>query len=154
MVIEGSQGEQVNYAYDEEWDAMRQKWTLTGNLASPFDYGFVPQTRGGDGSLLDVSVLGSKSMKLGAIVECRPLGMIKLVDSGLQDDKILAVPVKDPACEGWKGLSDLPFDYRKTFEDFFRELGAQKRKTMEITGFEGPMAAMEELKAAHERFHG
>jgi inorganic pyrophosphatase len=69
-------------------------------LPYPGNYGFIPSTlmdtlRGGDGDALDVLIIG-KRMESGQVVKCIPIGVIKLMDHGAADDKILAIPA-DPA---------------------------------------------------------
>lgn len=66
----------------------------------PVNYGMIPRTilplnRGGDGDPLDVVILG-ESLPQGKIIKVKPLGVMKMTDSGEQDDKIIAVPIKSP----------------------------------------------------------
>ncbi len=152
VVVEISKGCEVKYEYDEEWDEIKVSGIFEKGFSFPFDYGYVPQTRGGDGDHLDVFVLGSKSIAFGAIVECKPIGIIKLLDRGEQDDKILAVPVSDPIFGSFEKLEELPFDYKTIFADFFKELGVQRKKTMQIQGYEDKVVALKELELAHKNF--
>ena len=78
--------------------------------------------------------------------------MVELLDRGVEDNKILAVPISDPAYKNCDGLDDLDFDYKTLFTDFFKELGIQKNKTMEIKGFRDKEFAIEIIKSANERF--
>lgn len=69
-------------------------------LPYPGNYGFIPSTlmdtlRGGDGDALDVLIIG-KRMESTQVVKCIPIGVVKLMDRGEADDKILAIPA-DPA---------------------------------------------------------
>jgi inorganic pyrophosphatase len=59
----------------------------------PGNYGFVPHTLCGDGDPLDVIVMNSRALVPGAVVRCRPIGVLFMEDDGGQDEKILAVPV-------------------------------------------------------------
>ena len=64
----------------------------------PVNYGMIPRTilplnRGGDGDPLDIIILG-ESLPQGKVVKVKPLGVMKMKDSGEQDDKIIAVPIK------------------------------------------------------------
>ena len=78
--------------------------------------------------------------------------MIELLDRGERDNKILAVPLSDPLCQSYKTLKDLSFDYKTIFTEFFRELGVQKKKTMEIVGFRDEVVAVQELERANKDF--
>ncbi len=152
VVVEIPRNGAIKYEYDEEWGEIKVSSIFKDNFTFPCDYGFVPQTRGGDGDHLDVFVIGSQSVSLGTVVECRAIGMIELLDRGEKDDKILAVPVADPASQNIKTLEDLSFDYKTIFKEFFQELGVQRNKTMEIKRYKDATVAMEELKLAHENY--
>ena len=59
----------------------------------PGNYGFVPHTLCGDGDPLDVLVMNSRPLVPGAVVRCRPVGVLFMEDDGGADEKILALPV-------------------------------------------------------------
>ena len=72
-------------------------------LAYPANYGMIPRTSlpreiGGDGDPLDVVLLGPR-VERGAVVRARPIGVLRLVDDGERDDKILAVPLSGPLAD-------------------------------------------------------
>ena len=74
-----------------EWKLKKGKPRLVSFLGYPGNYGFIPQTVSGDGSPLDVIVLDS-SVERGVVQNIKILGRIKLLDKGIRDDKIIAVP--------------------------------------------------------------
>ena len=152
VVVEIQKGGQIKYEYDEEWHEIKVSAIFRNGFGFPFDYGYVPKTRGGDGDHLDVFVLGSQSVQMGAIVECRPIGIIELIDRGEKDDKVLAIPLNDLGSENIKTLEDLPFNYKTIFEVFFKELAVQRNKTMEIKGYKDAQTATQELDLAHKNF--
>ena len=152
VVVEIQKGGKIKYEYDEKWHEMKVSTIFRDGFCFPFDYGYVPQTRGGDGDHLDVFVLGSQSVQMGAIVECRTIGIVELIDRGEQDDKILAVPVDDVAYQNIKTLEDLPFDFKTIFEEFFEELGIQRNKVMEIKEYKNQVAAVQALEEGHKNF--
>lgn len=152
VVVEIQKGGQVKYEYDEEWHEIKVSAIFKNGFGFPFDYGYVPQTRGGDGDHLDVFILGSQSVQMGAIVECRPIGIIELIDRGEKDDKILAIPLNDLGSENIKTLDDLPFDCKTIFGEFLKELAIQRNKTMEIKGYKDAATAMQELELANKNF--
>lgn len=152
VVVEIQKGGQVKYEYDEDWHEIKVSAIFKNGFGFPFDYGYVPETRGGDGDHLDVFVLGSQSVQMGAVVECRAIGMIELIDRGEKDDKILAIPLNDLGYENIKTLEDLPFDYKTIFETFFKELAVQRKKTMEIKGYKDSEFASQELELANKNF--
>lgn len=152
VVVEIQKGGQVKYEYDEQWHEIKVSCIFKNGFSFPFDYGYVPETRGGDGDHLDVFILGSQSIQMGVIVECRPIGMIEIIDRGEKDDKILAIPLNDLGYENIKILEDLPFDYKTIFEEFFKEIVVQRNKTMGIKGYKDAKIALQELELAHKNF--
>lgn len=82
------------------WDLVAGKPRQVKYLAYPFNYGMVPQTclgreLGGDGDPLDIVVLGP-ALPRGTVVAVKVLGVLRMVDSGEQDDKIIAVSPDSP----------------------------------------------------------
>jgi len=66
-------------------------------LPYPANYGFIPgtfsdPTKGGDGDALDILIL-CKSLPTGTVMEVLPIGMLKLIDDGELDYKIIAIPM-------------------------------------------------------------
>jgi inorganic pyrophosphatase len=82
------------------WDMKDGKPRLVQYLGYPCNYGIVPQALlgrdlGGDGDPLDMLVLGP-ALPRGTVVAVRVIGVIRLVDRGDKDDKLIAVPVNSP----------------------------------------------------------
>src|SRR3989344_6975947 len=97
VMVEIPKGSENKYEYDDDLDIIKLDWVFTGGFHFPFDYGFMPETRGGDGDNLDVFVINSHSLTVGTVAKCRAIGMIELLDMGVEDNKILAVPISDQA---------------------------------------------------------
>jgi inorganic pyrophosphatase len=151
-IIEIPKGDSNKYEYDEELDIIKLDWVFTADFKMPFDYGYIPQTLGGDGDALDVYVINDHPLGIGALVACRPLGIIKLLDRGEVDDKIIALPLANPRYKNYQKIEDFEFDVRGILEKFFIELGKQKNKILEVKGFFGAEEAIKELQAAHASF--
>lgn len=152
VLVETPKGSENKYEYDEDLDAIKLDWIFTGGFCFPFNYGFIPETLGGDGDHLDAFIVTSHSIPAGTIVQCRTIGMIELLDRGEQDNKVIAVPVVDKEYKKCENLSDLPFDYKTIFENFFKELAIQKDKAMEVKGFLDKPKAIEEIEKARQNF--
>ena len=86
-------GEPIKYEIDKASGALFVDRFLYTPMRYPGNYGFVPHTLCGDGDPLDVLVMNSRPLVPGAVVRCRPLGVLFMEDDGGQDEKILAVPV-------------------------------------------------------------
>ena len=73
-----------------EWELRNGKPREVKFLGYPGNYGFIPQTLSGDGDALDIIIL-SESVKRGDILKVKVIGMLKLVDKGEHDNKVIAV---------------------------------------------------------------
>ena len=152
VLIEIPKGSQNKYEYNEETDKIELDWVFVNDFCLPYNYGLIPQTRGGDGDNLDAFVISSQPIDIGTVVKCRAIGIIKLIDKGEQDDKIIAVSLNDSEYNKYQDIKELSFDYVNIFEEFFKELAIQKNKIMEIKGFKGKEKALEDLESARENF--
>lgn len=117
-------------------------------LSYPANYGFIPSTYsdpavGGDGDPVDILVLGS-TLKSGTLIEVIPIGVLKLLDNGEEDFKVLAVPAK---LETWKISFDNFTDFNNKYpgakeiiEIWFKNYN--REDTSEILGWGDEIEAM------------
>jgi len=121
-------------------------------VAYPANYGSLTQSLAGDSDPLDVIFYTRAPMAPGTLIKLRAIGVLKMIDGGEKDDKIVAVPASkiDPTYDEIQSLSDLPKIEQERLEAFFRvykQLPAG-RKTVELNGFNDAAAAKQEIKAA------
>ena len=86
-------GEPIKYEMDKEAGAMYVDRFLYTPMRYPGNYGFVPHTLCGDGDPIDVVVVNQRPIMPGAIINCRPIGVLIMEDESGQDEKVIAVPV-------------------------------------------------------------
>ena len=86
----------------------------------PANYGFIPRTWADDGDPLDVLVLCSECIRPLSLVECYPIGVISMEDSGSLDEKIIAIPFQDPTYNTYQDISELPNHVASEIRHFFR----------------------------------
>src|SRR5260370_32394346 len=84
------------YEYDKKLHVFRLDRTLHSPVHYPGDYGFIPSTLGLDDDPLDVLVLVEAPSFSGCLMEVRPIGVLRMVDQGQGDEKILSVAESDP----------------------------------------------------------
>ena len=77
------------------WEKKKDKPRVVKYLAYPGNYGMIPGTLGGDGDPLDAIVL-SHALARGSVVKVKVIGVLKLIDTGEQDDKLIAVLPSGP----------------------------------------------------------
>ena len=105
-VIEIEKGSKNKYEMDKETGALRLDRILYTSTHYPANYGFIPRTWADDGDPLDVLVLCSECIRPLSLVECYPIGVISMEDSGSLDEKIIAIPFQDPSCRTmWQAKS-------------------------------------------------
>ena len=135
-VIEIPRGQTNKYEYDKHLHVFRLDRNLYSPVHYPGDYGFIPSTLSDDGDPLDVLVLVDAPSFPGCLMTVRPIGMLKMVDQGREDEKILAVGTNNPI------YNDI-HDYRKLYphllreiEHFFSVYKELEAKTTRITGWQ------------------
>ena len=99
VIVEIPEKSRNKYEYDKALDIFRLDRALHSAIHYPGDYGFAPQTLALDGDPLDVLVLVIEPTFPGCLVSARPIGLLEMTDGDKEDDKILAVPVGEPAFE-------------------------------------------------------
>lgn len=143
-----------------EWDRKRACFMLDRiepmAFAKPCNYGFIPQTLDEDGDELDVLVITEQPLTTGIYVKARILGVMKFVDDGEVDDKIIAV-VDDDRNNGDKiqTLEDLPKRTIEQIEFHFNHYKDLKKPgTTKVEGFFGRDEAIKVIEAATLRYEG
>lgn len=151
-VIEIPKFSRNKYELDKTLGLYRLDRVLHSAVHFPGDYGFIPQTLASDDDPLDVLVLMTVPVFTGCLVEVRPIGLFRLVDRGLPDEKILAIPVADPYSEPWHDLEDVPPHALREIEHFFEVYKDLEGTRTESQGFEGVGAARTAITDAMARY--
>ncbi len=147
VIIEIPKGAKNKYELNKEFGLIELDRVMHTAQDYPFDYGFVPQTLFDDGDPLDVVVLTTYPLAPGLLLKARPVAIMKMVDTGEQDDKIIAVPVEDPRFDEVKNLGDLNTHTLKEIKHFFETYKTIQNKPVEVPGFEDAESA----KSAFEK---
>jgi inorganic pyrophosphatase len=153
VVIEIPRGSRNKYEIDHDTGRVFLDRRLFTATTYPADYGFIPDTLGGDGDPLDALVLLEDPTFPGVWVEAKPVGMLWMQDEAGPDAKILCVPPTEPRWKGVDDLRDLPdelLEEIKHFFDVYKTLEPGKIST--TAGFEGRKAAWREIEAAQANF--
>jgi len=115
-------GEPVKYEMDKASGTMFVDRILYTAMRYPGNYGFVPHTLSGDGDPVDVLIANHRSIMPGAVISCRPVGVLFMKDEAGLDEKIVAVP-SDHVSGRFKGVrdvTDLPEQHRDQIAHFFQ----------------------------------
>ncbi|MEA3491172.1 MAG: inorganic diphosphatase [Campylobacterota bacterium] len=136
-----------------EWEFRDNHPRSVNYLGYPGNYGFIPQTildkdDGGDGDPLDIIVLGS-AVERGSVQKVKILGAIKLLDSGEQDDKIIAVPLNSPFSRV-DSLGEMMIEFPGVIEIVRYWFEGYKGNKMHFMGYMSSNKAEELIAKAHK----
>ncbi|MDO5343649.1 MAG: inorganic diphosphatase [Candidatus Saccharibacteria bacterium] len=120
VVVEIPTGSSHKIEWDRKVGVMRLDRVEPAVFAKPTNYGFIPQTLDEDGDELDVLLITDEPLPTGVVVTARILGVMKFVDDGEVDDKIIAVPSDDRHTgNALQSLEDIPAQLLKQIEHHF-----------------------------------
>ncbi len=134
-LIEIPRGCKAKYELDKETGILKLDRILYTSTVYPANYGFIPRTLADDGDPLDVLVLCNEVMYPMTLVSCFPIGVIKMIDGGALDEKIIAIPVNDPTYKTYYDIHELPthiFDEMMHFFEVYKSLEHKKTTVKEI----------------------
>ncbi len=118
-VIEIRKGGRNKYELDKETGMIILDRVLYTSTHYPANYGFIPRTYADDGDPLDVLVLCQEIIDPLVLVRCYPIGVLKMIDAGKVDEKIIAIPFSDPTYAAYKELGELPEHMSREISHFF-----------------------------------
>ena len=121
LAVEIPAGSSIKYEINEQGLLFVDRFQSMP-VAYPANYGSMPRTLAGDGDPLDALVLTREPLHPGVLVMFRPIGVLRMLDDGEHDEKIIGVPTDkvDPTYAGIRDLADLPQIERDRIEAFFR----------------------------------
>jgi inorganic pyrophosphatase len=154
VVIEIPKDSLNKYEYDKHLHVFRLDRTLFSPVHYPGDYGFIPHTLGQDDDPLDVLVLVEAPSFPGCLMEVRPIGVLRMIDQGKKDEKILAVAESDPLYRGIDDCAQVFAHKLREIEHFFAIYKNLEGKKTEIAGWNGVEAARQIIVEGQKRFVG
>lgn len=152
-IIEIPAGSKAKYELDKETGMIMLDRVMSSAVFYPANYGFIPKTYCDDGDPLDILVLSQVNMVPNCLVEAKVIGVMKMIDGGEGDDKIIAVAAGDPAYKHYNDMNELPEYLVKEIKQFFVSYKALENKTVEITGFGGAEDAKNVVLKAIEDYN-
>ena len=147
-------GEPIKYEMDKASGALVVDRFLYTSMRYPGNYGFIPHTLSQDGDPCDVIVCNTRAILPGAVIACRPVGVLLMEDEGGGDEKIIAVPVPKLTrrYERIHNYTDLPEITIQQVEHFFEHYkDLEKPKWVKILGWGDADKAKSMILEAVER---
>jgi inorganic pyrophosphatase len=151
VVVEIPTGSRNKYEYDPVTGAMVLDRMLFTATRYPADYGFIEGTLGEDGDPLDALVFVGEPTFPGCRIRARPFALFKMWDEKGSDEKVLCVPLRDPAWSHVQDLEDLLPTLRNEVEHFFAVYKDLEGKSTGTEGFAPREEALKAIEAARER---
>ena len=142
MIVEIPRGSKNKYEIDKATGLIKLDRAMRTAQDYPFDYGFAPMTLWDDDDALDVVVLSTYPLATGILVNVRPVAVMRMIDGGEGDDKVIAVPVKDPRWDDVQDIGDINKHTLKEIQHFFETYKQIEHKTVTVNGFKNKKAAM------------
>ena len=152
--IEIPKGCKTKYELDKETGLLKLDRVLYTSKVYPANYGFIPRTFADDGDPLDVLVLCGETIYPCTLVQCYPIGVIKMVDGGSLDEKIIAIPVGDPTYNSYYDIQELPkhvFEEMMHFFEVYKSLEHKTTTVKEICHRDEAMEIIAKCIAAYDK---
>ncbi len=131
-IIEIPKGSKGKYEIDKDSGLLRLDRILFSSVMYPANYGFIPKTYCDDEDPLDILVLCSVDVFPMSIIEAKVIGVMRMVDNGEQDDKIIAVAKNDMSVNYIDELESLPPHTMKEIVRFFQDYKALEHKNVTV----------------------
>lgn len=147
-------GEPVKYEMDKNSGTLMVDRFLYTPMRYPGNYGFVPHTLSDDGDPIDVLVPNQRPIIPGAVMNCRPIGVLMMEDESGGDEKIIAVPSSSltrryEKVKDYNDLPDITLQQIKHFFEHYKDL--EPGKWVKIVRWDGVERARELIQEAIER---
>ncbi|HWQ54120.1 MAG TPA: inorganic diphosphatase [Bryobacteraceae bacterium] len=152
MIVEIPKHSSNKYEYDAATNLFRMDRTLYSPMHYPGDYGFIPGTLAEDHDPLDVLAMVAAPSFTGCLIMVRPVGLLDMVDQDEPDQKILAVPVRDPRYDQVHTIDQVFPHLLREIEHFFTIYKELEGKKTRMKGWSGPREARETIRRSRERY--
>ena len=156
-VIEISKGSRCKYELDKYTGLLRLDRVLYTSTHYPANYGFIPRTFADDGDPLDVLVLCARPIQPLTLVRVYPIGVMRMLDDGRMDDKIIAIPFSDPTYNKIRSIDEMPphiFDEIMHFFSVYKQLENKQTAVKTLFDREKAEQIIAEALECYERTFG
>jgi len=151
VVIETPKGSAEKYAYEEDTGFFLMKKILPAGMVFPYDFGFIPGTRGGDGDPLDILILSEFHSFPGVAMDCRIVGGFGArqgkTKAGMEEnDRFIAIPSVSTTFGQIRDWNKIPPIIVKELENFFVNYNKEEQKDFKVKGYLTAAQAIRKIK--------
>src|SRR6267143_1480970 len=151
VVVETPKGSRNKDAFDPDHRVFELKKVLPAGMAFPYDFGFLPSTKGGDGDPLDVLVLMDEPAFPGCVLKCRVIGVIEGEQGNKKkkerNDRLVAIEQQNHSWADIKQIRDLGDEFCRELEEFFINYHDLSDEKFRVIAVKGPNAARKLIKS-------
>lgn len=147
VLVEIPKGCKIKYELDKETGLLSVDRILYTSTHYPANYGLIPLTYADDNDPLDALILCNEIISPMSLVQCYPIGMITMIDSGERDEKIIAIAKDDPSYNTYRDVSELPkhlFEEMKHFFSVYKQLEGKETIVDEVKGADEAVKVIKE----------
>jgi len=157
VVVETPRGSAAKLEYDPQLRVFTLSKALFLGLNYPYDWGFIPSTKGEDGDPIDALVLHDAATAPGLVLKCKIIGVLEVLQSengrkGIRNDRLIAVPRDSHREKADKDARDLPKQMRQEIEKFFVATDELEAKVLKFLGWKGPKVGEQLIDRAAKQF--
>ncbi len=151
-IIEIPKGTRAKYELDKDSGLLKLDRVLYSSVYYPANYGFIPKSYCDDKDPLDILILSQIDVVPMCIVPAKVIGVMRMLDNGEADDKIIAVAAGDPSVNHINDISELPSHFISEMRIFFEDYKKLENKTVVVEEFLNRETAIEILKDSFKMY--
>lgn len=151
-IIEIPKGTRAKYELDKDSGLLKLDRVIYSSMYYPANYGFIPQSYCEDHDPLDILILTQVDIVPLCIVPAKVIGVMRMLDNGEADDKIIAVSAGDPSVNHLNDITEMPDHFVAELRNFFEDYKKLENKTVVVEDFLNRETALEILEDAFEMY--
>lgn len=152
-IIEIPKGSRAKYELDKESGLLKLDRVLFSSVYYPANYGFIPQTYCDDNDPLDILIISQIDIVPLCIVSAKVIGVMRMIDGGEADDKIIAVAADDSSVNHINSMDELPPHFISEIRHFFEEYKRLENKTVLVEEFQDAEIAKQIIQKSFDDYN-